>query len=301
MSSSKLHASCLCGAVRWEVDGPFPRPEELGEPLSALAMSHCHCSRCRKAHGAPYATYVTAREGQLRITQGRDGAVRHAPSPATNRSFCGACGSVVPDGVAWNGFVSMPAGPFLELDLGLTPQSHIFVGSKAPWVTLPDDGLPRFDTYPEALGAPVMETRLPLDPPTGEPRGSCLCGAVTFVVTAPPIRCRACHCSRCRRAGAAACGAFLVVPHDGVRFTRGEELVVLYKLPEARYFGHAFCRACGSMMPRRDRERGITMVAMGSLDDDPGVRPEAHIYVGSKAAWDVIPGRAPCYEESAPA
>ena len=38
--------SCLCGGVAWEADGPFD------------LMSHCHCSICRKAHGAAFATYV---------------------------------------------------------------------------------------------------------------------------------------------------------------------------------------------------------------------------------------------------
>jgi hypothetical protein len=73
-----------------------------------------------------------------------------------------------------------------------------------------------------------------------------------------------------------------------VRFTRGEDRLVTYKVPEARYFKHSFCRTCGSSMPRLDFERGIDIVPMGSLDDDPGIRPQRHIFVGSRAAWDEI-------------
>jgi hypothetical protein len=85
-----------------------------------------------------------------------------------------------------------------------------------------------------------------------------------------------------------------------VRFTRGEDLLQIYAVPGARYFKHRFCRVCGSSMPRKDAERGICIVPMGSLDDDPGARPASHIYVGSKAPWDAITDTLPQYEENGP-
>jgi len=91
------------------------------------------------------------------------------------------------------------------------------------------------------------------------------------------------------------------VRSDGVRFTRGEELLATYRVPEARFFGQTFCRTCGSPMPRVDRERDLAVVAMGALDDDPGVRPACHIFVGSKAPWHEITGDLPQYEERPPA
>jgi hypothetical protein len=262
-------------------------------------MSHCHCSMCRKAHGAPYATYLTVREGQLRITRGVDRTVCFPSSPGMTRPFCGGCGSVVPDGAAWNGFTGTPVGPFDE-DVGVAPTAHIFVGSKAPWVEI-SDALPRFDAYyPDGPDAPTIETRAPLDPDTGKTRGSCLCGAVAYVIEAPPIRSRTCHCSRCRKAGSSAHLSFLTLPVDGFRFTRGEDLLVTYKVPEARYYAQVFCGACGSPMPRRSPERGLAFVPMGSLDDDPGFRPGSHIYVASRAAWDVIGDAHPQYAENGP-
>ncbi len=297
MSTSTLHASCLCGNVRWEVSGPLAQPDpNRDDPMSLLSMSHCHCSRCRKAHGAPYATYLVAPESAFQITAGRDHIVRWASSAAMFRPFCDTCGSVVPDGAAWNGIVGMPAGNFDE-DPGVVPRCHIFVASRAPWVEIHDD-LPRFDAYPDVLGMPAMETRAPLDPATGDPRGSCLCGGVTFVVTAPPLRSRTCHCGRCRKAGSAAHMSYLVTTLDGVRVTRGEALLVTYKVPEAQFFTHAFCRSCGSSMPRKSAERGITIVPLGAMDDDPGIRPGSHIFVGSKAAWDVITDDLPQFAEA---
>jgi hypothetical protein len=299
-SPTTLHASCLCGQVRWEVDGPIPRPDlDSGDPMALLSMSHCHCSRCRKAHGAPYATYVAVREATFRITAGRERAVHWRSSSAVQRPFCATCGSVVPDGVPLDGWVAMPAGNFVE-DPGLRPTCHIFTGSKAPWSHL-DDALPRFDAYPEGLHLTGMDTRAPLDPDSGAVRGSCLCGGVTYVITAPPVRARTCHCSRCRKAGSAAHLSWLAAPLDGVQFTRGEDLLVSYKVPEARYFTHRFCRVCGSSMPRKDAERQLAFLAMGSLDDDPKVRPASHIYAGSRAAWDEITDGLPQYEEMPPA
>jgi hypothetical protein len=57
---------------------------------------------------------------------------------------------------------------------------------------------------------------------------------------------------------------------------------------------------CGSTMPRFDEARGFAIVPMGSLDEDPGARPERHIHVGSKAVWDVILDDLPQFEAGPP-
>ena len=54
-------------------------------------------------------------------------------------------------------------------------------------------------------------------------------------------------------------------------------------------------------MPRIDRERGYAVVPMGGLDDDPGVRPQAHIFVGSMAPWYTIADDLPKHAEYPPA
>lgn len=119
-------------------------------------------------------------------------------------------------------------------------------------------------------------------------RGSCLCGGVAFEMTGRPTRVTHCHCSRCRKARGTANATNLVVALDGLQFVRGAELLTTFKVPEAKFFTHVFCRVCGSSMPRLDEARGFAIVPMGAFDDDPGARPERHIFVESKAAWDVI-------------
>jgi hypothetical protein len=274
-------ASCLCGQVAWELDGPF------------IFMSHCHCSRCRKAHGAAFATYVATPTDRFRL-RGEEHVGRFEPSGRSSaRNFCTGCGSVVPAGPV-QGLVFVPAGNFDD-DCGERPVAHIFVASKAPWFEV-EDGLTAFDEFPPGTEATVLPDRPPLDPP-GKPRGSCLCGGVTYVVDGVPLRAMNCHCGRCRKARSAAHASNLFTTADGVRFTRGEDLLASYKVPDAQHFTHVFCRTCGSSMPRIDRGRSIAVVPMGGLDDDPGIRPQAHIFVASKAPWYEIPGNLPQHAE----
>jgi hypothetical protein len=276
-------ASCLCGQVKWEIEGPYEW------------MSHCHCSRCRKAHGAAFATYVAAPVKTFRL-RGAEHVVRWESSPGFFRCFCGVCGSVVP-GDAFGEQIFVPAGNFTS-DPGARPLMHIFVASKAPWIEIADS-LPRFEAYPPGFDAPVVTDRDPIDPP-GPVRGSCLCGRVAYVVEGKVIRCGNCHCGRCRRARSAPFASNFVTAVDGVRFTRGETHRSIYKASDAKFYTTAFCKTCGSNVPYVDRERSIAIVPMGSLDDDPGVRPQFHGFVASKAPWYEITGNLPQHAERAP-
>jgi hypothetical protein len=89
------------------------------------------------------------------------------------------------------------------------------------------------------------------------------------------------------------------VPLDAIRYTQGEEFLQSYKLPEAERFTHVFCKVCGSSLPFKNEARGIVVVPMGSLDDDPAHPPDAHIFVGSMAPWFMITDSLPQYEEAA--
>ncbi|HSQ03361.1 MAG TPA: GFA family protein [Burkholderiales bacterium] len=275
-----LRSSCLCGAVTWEVNGELQ------------FMSHCHCSRCRKTRGSAFATDVAApADGYM--MRGREHVAGFASSPELTRCFCAVCGSTVP-GEPWQGLVFVPAGNFVD-DPGVRPLAHIFVASKAPWYEIRDQ-LPRFDAYPPGVEATVLSD-LPRPHSSARPRGSCLCGSVSFELTSTPVLAHNCHCGRCRRKSSAAHSSSLATPIDGARFLCGEDLLVTYKLPEATFFAHAFCRVCGGKLPRLDSERGIAMVPMGALDDDPGIRPAAHIYVASKAPWFEIHDNLPQFAE----
>ena len=132
-----MKGGCLCGAVRYEV---------CGEPRS---MTHCHCSMCRKAHGAAFATFVEIARDDFHLGQGGDSLIAYESSPGSLRPFCPRCGSTLFFRSETEDEVWIAAGSLDgELDLssrllGL-PVSHSYVASKAPWLHL-DDALPKFD------------------------------------------------------------------------------------------------------------------------------------------------------------
>jgi hypothetical protein len=266
--------------VSWQIDG------------AVEWMSHCHCSICRKTHGVAFATYLSAPAGGFHL-DGLEHVVRFESSPGFFRCFCGRCGSVVP-GDAMDGRVFAPAGNF-DGDPGVLPLAHIFVAANPPWYEI-SDALARFDGWPPGIDAPVVpdRARAAVAAPI---HGSCQCGAVAFESAATPLVCRHCHCTRCRKARSAAHASNLVVPIDGFRFTRGEDRLGSYRVPEAQFFSQVFCRSCGSPMPRVDTSRSIVVIAMGTLDADPGVRPRNHIFVASKAPWFEITDALPQFAE----
>ncbi len=264
-----VHGSCLCRGVQWQAAGPL----EL--------MSHCHCSMCRKTHGAAFATYVAAPLDGYRLTQGEALIATHESSPGHNRSFCSTCGSCLPGADPSTKRVYMPAG-CLDDDPETRPLAHIFVASKAPWHEITDT-LPRFDAYPPKWEAPSVARAIEHADEPGWARASCLCGAIAYEIRQGPALVRNCHCSRCRKARGAAYASNLFTDVKGFRWIRGEDNIRSFKVPEAQHFTHYFCKTCGSSMPRTGARQAF--VPMGPLDDDPEARPQMHIFCDSKAPW----------------
>jgi hypothetical protein len=276
---------CLCGTVRYEVDGPF------------ASMMNCHCSMCRKHHGAPYATVVSAPLAGFRWISGQDAISSFTTESGGARSFCRTCGSVTPMLLDDAGVVLCPAGN-LDGELGIKPQAHIFTGSKASWYNI-TDSLPQHEAFPPEFGMSGVE-RPTVEPKEGVIQGSCLCGAVAFEIEGTAERLMYCHCSRCRRGRSAAHGANLFFKPQQLRWLRGESLVKYYKDPTSRFFGVSFCEKCGSGAPRGNPEHKVAYVPAGVLDTDPGIKPLARIFVGSKAGWLDLTDDVPRFEEMPP-
>ncbi|MEA2625511.1 MAG: hypothetical protein QOD06_1556 [Candidatus Binatota bacterium] len=281
-----IRGSCLCGDVAFEVNG------------TSDVMGHCHCSMCRKSHGTGFETAIGVDAKNIRWIRGSEGVQRFESSPGNFRAFCARCGSEVPNPTA-TGQTFVSAG-LLDDDPELRPGAHIFVASKAPWHEIAD-ALPRFEGFPPGMGEPAAFSR-PSEVAPGKVRGSCLCGGVAYEIDAPisgPII--NCHCSRCRKGRAAAHASNLFVDPARFRWLRGEDQLSSYKVPDAERFTQVFCRTCGSPVPRM-HAGGTRPVAIpaGSLDDDPGIREEMHIFVGSKAPWYEIADALPQHETYPP-
>ena len=128
-----LRGSCLCGGVRYEITGPLS---------GAL---NCHCSMCRRFHGAAFATYAKVSAEHFRWISGQDLLSVYETSPGIGWAFCRVCGSSL--GVPTHGKLSdIALGP-LDSDPGVRPAEHIFVGSKADWFQITDT-LPQHDERP---------------------------------------------------------------------------------------------------------------------------------------------------------
>lgn len=128
-----ISGSCLCGAVVYEITGSFK------------LIGHCHCSMCRKSHGAAFATWGIINPDQFMWTSGEEFVERYESSPGTQKCFCRKCGSPL---------VSMHSGAVgevvvgtLDTDPGTRPREHIFVGSKATWYEI-TDALPQSEEWP---------------------------------------------------------------------------------------------------------------------------------------------------------
>ena len=117
-------------------------------------------------------------------------------------------------------------------------------------------------------------------------RGSCLCGGVQYEILGEPKDVAYCHCSMCRRALGAAFGAYARVDADEFTWLSGEKLIVTYESSPSVY--RCFCRICGSPLGAVGESGKLSWVSLGTVIGDPEVRPEAHIFVGSKAPWHEI-------------
>ena len=125
--------SCLCGGVRFEVTEPF------------LYVGHCHCTFCKKIAGGVGTTSGRARTESIVILDGAELLRSFTPEGGSAKTFCSVCGSNLFGG-GWPDVEFAPVR-LSAIDAGFdgAPEAHTFVRSAAPWETLPDDGLPRYE------------------------------------------------------------------------------------------------------------------------------------------------------------
>ena len=129
-------------------------------------------------------------------------------------------------------------------------------------------------------------------------RGSCLCQGVQFEIDGEVSGMTDCHCSMCRKAHGASFVTFVSSSRDDFRWVQGEDLITVYNASAA--FGRPFCRVCGSNLPFHYAKLDEMAIPAGSLDDDPGIRLEANIFVASKAPWVEISDDVECFDEYPP-
>ncbi|HZZ62811.1 MAG TPA: GFA family protein [Roseiarcus sp.] len=134
------------------------------------------------------------------------------------------------------------------------------------------------------------------NPETGSGRklaGSCYCGAVRYAAPDEFLYAANCHCSNCRRTTGSAFKPFAGIERGKLALTSGADNLLIFGNEKAH---DAHCRTCGSLLYSLVRDGAFVHVAMGTLTDDPSIRPTHHIFVGSKAPWFAIADDLPQYE-----
>lgn len=131
-----LSGSCLCGAVRFEIDGDFER------------FYLCHCRHCQKDTGSAHAANLFSSSARLIWQQGEQQVTTfQLPATRHSKSFCGRCGSALPGYQMEGRLLVVPAGS-LDQAIDITVDAHVFTDSRAHW----DYAL---ETIAEFSGAPT--------------------------------------------------------------------------------------------------------------------------------------------------
>lgn len=142
---TKLTGRCLCEKIAYEIEG------SLGP------IFNCHCSKCRRWHGAAFRTRASISANQFKWVSGEKYLSKYESSDDVTKYFCSNCGSpLISSYKSKPNIFGVPLGG-LEQDPGQRPQANIFVGSKAPWYEISDQ-LPQYELWPGSEEA-VRQTK----------------------------------------------------------------------------------------------------------------------------------------------
>ena len=153
MGATVARGACLCGAVRFSAE------------LPSRWVAHCHCSFCRRAHGAPFVTWAGFATAQVSVDAGAQAPTWYASSPGARRGFCGRCGSpMFFESERWPGETHVARALFID-DLDRDPSAHVFYESHVPWLEL-GDALPKkvSQSSAQAPSAPSTPSARPMPP-----------------------------------------------------------------------------------------------------------------------------------------
>ncbi|WP_146907857.1 GFA family protein [Arenimonas daejeonensis] len=132
---TNTHGSCLCGDLRFEAQ------------LPSKWVAHCHCSMCRRAHGAPLVTWVGLKTENVRIVDPQSRLRWYASSPGAGRGFCDRCGTTLFfRSERWPGELHVVRSNF-DGPLDREPQVHVSYDNHVSWLQIGEDGLKRLGDF----------------------------------------------------------------------------------------------------------------------------------------------------------
>jgi hypothetical protein len=136
MTTDPITGRCLCGGVRFAIDGP------LG------TAGYCHCARCQRRTGTAASIQARIDGDALHFVSGEQLLSAYDPGDGGfQKLFCSACGSALfsRNPSDWRE-MSVRLGA-LDGDPGVSPSYRQYLAYAATWEPVPEDGVPR---YPES-------------------------------------------------------------------------------------------------------------------------------------------------------
>lgn len=114
-------------------------------------------------------------------------------------------------------------------------------------------------------------------------KGSCLCGAIEYECSTLDTAISHCHCHTCRKAHAAAFASTAGVIRENFSWVKGQELLKSFESSPGKL--RHFCSVCGSHLVAERANQSHVIVRVATLDADPSIRPESHIWCSHSVAW----------------
>ena len=132
MKKKSNRGECLCGTVKFEVT------------LPTKWCAHCHCTLCRRSHGAAFVTWFGVETDQFKFIQGEEKLTWYHSSQESKRGFCTNCGShILFRSTKWPGETHLTLSNMID-PIDRQPQVHVFFDTHVGWLEFNDD-LPRYD------------------------------------------------------------------------------------------------------------------------------------------------------------
>ena len=130
MPPTSVRGNCLCGAVRFKAD------------LPSKWVAHCHCTYCRRAHGAPFVTWAGFAAKQFSLEIGSAEPNWYESSVGAKRAFCPRCGSpMLFHSTRWPDEMHI-ARALIDGPLDREPSAHVFYENHVSWLDV-GDNLPK--------------------------------------------------------------------------------------------------------------------------------------------------------------
>lgn len=115
--------------------------------------------------------------------------------------------------------------------------------------------------------------------------GSCLCGAVEYLVKTEVKKFYFCHCEQCRKITGSSFASNILAKPSEITWISGSKIIKRFDYPGAKTYTKVFCSSCGSGLPFLNQSGNTLFIPADSLDSSIGIKPDNNIFWGDKASW----------------